>query len=107
MFPSFEFLGREIGLYSLCALAGIFSAGIFALQVAKKRGLDQNQMLFGLLWAGLGAFAGGHLLYGITNIRYLIRLFSLIGEITAGQFFQGLYFVFGGMVFYGGLLHSR
>lgn len=104
MFPSFEFLGREIGLYSICALAGIFSAGIFALHVAKKRGLDQNQMLFGLLWAGLGAFAGGHLLYGITNIRYFIRLFSLIGEITAGQFFQGLYFVFGGMVFYGGLL---
>lgn len=104
MLPSFEFLGREIGFYSICALAGIFSAGIFALKFAKKRGLDQNHMLFGLLWAGLGAFIGGHLLYGITNIQHFIRLFSLIGKITVGQFFHGLYFVFGGMVFYGGLV---
>lgn len=61
-------------------------------------------MLFGLLWAAWEPLPAGICFTALPIFGILSVCLALIGEITAGQFFQGLYFVFGGMVFYGGLL---
>lgn len=83
------------------AIVGAFVAGIIACRAAKKRGYDDNDMIIVLLCSAAGVLIGGHILYGITNIKYfpaLLRAESII------QFFQFVGVIFGGSVFYGGLI---
>jgi phosphatidylglycerol:prolipoprotein diacylglycerol transferase len=98
MFPYFTIFGRELYLYSLCVLCGIFAAGIIACGKAKKAGFDDTGMISLLLVAGAGAFLGGHILYGLIHFR----LFPLFLEARSGILSRaGI--LFGGQVFYGGL----
>lgn len=101
MFPGFELFGKTISTYFLAALAGIFMAGIYTCRIAKKRGYDDNDMIVTLLVAAVGTLLGGHMLYGITNIQYWEYLLSA-GSIK--KFFDYSVLIFGGSVFYGGLL---
>jgi len=106
MFPDFQMLGRTISTYPLLAVAGVILAGVSACSVAKKRGYDDNVMIVFLLISGIGVFVGSHLLYGIINIRYIIALiqnrFQIIGSVR--DLFEVLSLLFGGSVFYGGLI---
>lgn len=96
MIPNITIGSREISAYLLAALVGIFVAGLFVLKMIDKSRRDQ--LLVILLWSSLGVLAGGHLLFGITNIPHII---AAIKE-GAGLFTVLGYF--GGSVFYGGLL---
>ena len=103
--PPFELLGKTTGVYPLLAMTGIFVAGLFACRMAKRQGYDDNDMIVLLLFAGIGVMIGGNLLYGITNIRYLFDLFLHWREITSFPILlRRLHMIFGGSVFYGGLL---
>ncbi len=105
MFPEFVLFGKTIGLYQITALLGIFATGILACKHARKKGYDDNDMIVVLLIAGIGVILGGHLLYGLTNLELLRTLFADPGNITGIQdFFTRLVSIFGGSVFYGGLL---
>lgn len=104
MFPTFELLGKTIGMYSVMAVVGLLAAGIFACQTAKKRGHDNNTMIEFLLVIGIGVLLGGHILYGLTNIQVLIKLVQNLDVIqSVGDFFIAMQYIFGGAVFYGGL----
>jgi phosphatidylglycerol:prolipoprotein diacylglycerol transferase len=83
------------------SICGIFAAGIFACREAKKTGYDDTDMIALLLVAGLGALIGGHLLYGLIRYQNFPWLFEARG---VGDFFGRLSVIFGGQVFYGGLL---
>lgn len=98
MIPNFTIFGKTFSAYMICTLIGIFVAGIFSLKRVKKE--DELEYLTILLWSSIGVLAGGSLLFGITNIGYLAKMFS--GEIEFTL--QNLGAVFGGSVFYGGLL---
>ncbi|MBO5262450.1 MAG: prolipoprotein diacylglyceryl transferase [Clostridia bacterium] len=101
MFPVFELFGKEIPLYAIFALIGIFVAGITFCVYIKKCGYDNNTAIVFLLILGVGVVIGGHLLFGITNISK----FYLFGEAKAfGEFMKTFATLFGGSVFYGGLL---
>ena len=106
MFPSFELFGKTIGLYPLLSLAGLLLAGFIASRAAKKRGLDDNAMLMMLLSICGGLLVGSHLLYAITNARFIAELFrSRFQVITSfARFIDVISFIFGGSVFYGGLI---
>lgn len=105
MFPAFDFLGRTIAIYPVLALAGIFAAGLFACRLAKKRGLSVDDMIVFLLISGVGVLIGSHLLYGLVNFPLLIQFFSGLGNLGSPQeFLSGAVAVFGGSIFYGGLL---
>lgn len=58
-------------------------------------------MIFVFLFGAIGCAVGMHLLYGITNIQHWGRLFSA-GSFQ--EFLEAAQFVFGGSVFYGGLI---
>ena len=93
--------GREISSYAIMALIGALAAGAFSYLMAKRRKLDEVNMVFILLFAVIGIFIGGHLLYALTNIQY----FYLIGRIHDWEtFVLVMSGIFGGQVFYGGLL---
>ena len=101
MFPYFIIFGKMITTYFLLALIGAFVAGVFACVLARKRGLDDNNIIIILLFSAVGAILGGHILYGITNIKLIPEIFNShnFSELT-----KNLQAVFGGAVFYGGLI---
>ena len=101
MYPTIEIFGKTIGTYTLLALIGGLLAGFFSMRTAKKRGYDDNDMLVTVLWGALGALIGGHLLYGVTNSQYIYLLFSAA---SFEEFINNAVTIFGGSVFYGGLL---
>lgn len=101
MLGSFILFGKEYGYYTILALVGVLAAGAFCFIKAKRSGLNEVKIVFLLIFSAIGVLIGGHLLYGITNIGS----FYLLG--TASDFIEffliaGL--LFGGQVFYGGLL---
>jgi phosphatidylglycerol:prolipoprotein diacylglycerol transferase len=105
MFPYFVLFGKTIGMYQVMALGGIFAGGVFACRAAKKNGLDDNDMIIFLLVAGIGVLIGGHILYGITNYRIALDTLGNIRKIDSFQtFYDRAVLIFGGSVFYGGLI---
>lgn len=104
MFPYFEFFGRQIGSYAICAMAGLALCCFCAYKLGKKDGIVFDDLILVLLVAAGGLLLGGHILYGFTHIEKVIQLFERIGEISFGAFWNELGGYFGGMVYYGGFL---
>ena len=101
MFPGFNIGPLFIGSYGICALIGIFTA--FPLAFVRYKRLEGNYIPLAVvcIWAATGIFLGMHLLYGLTNISdwELLFLAKSFGEFAA--LFRD---IFGGAVFYGGLI---
>lgn len=107
MIKPFVLFNKEISIYMIFIMIGIFTAGILACRVARKRGHDDNDMISILLFAAIGALFGGHILYGFTNFNYMVDV--VMGRIiidSFNTFVQTSNLIFGGSVFYGGLLGS-
>jgi phosphatidylglycerol:prolipoprotein diacylglycerol transferase len=104
MFPYFTLFGRELGLYPLMILCGIFSSGIYACLTAKKFDYDYSDLIIFLLFISIGVIIGSHLLYTIVNYNNIVYIFENVKKInTFKKLFNVLNFLFGGSVFYGGL----
>ena len=101
MFPGFTIFGKFISSYSLCALAGIFTACPLSIHWYKKRGGSDISMINVYLFGAIGVFFGMHILFGITNITYW-HILADSAEIN--DFIMKFATLFGGSVFYGGLL---
>lgn len=105
MIPTFELLGNTFAIYPLMALLGIFCAGPYICRNARRQGLDVNDMLVFLLVSGVGVLFGMHLLYGLTNLPMLLDLVRTPGGIKSfSDVWNAVLAIFGGSVFYGGLL---
>ena len=106
MFPYIELSNGRIGTYMLCSLVGIFVAGIYVCRSAKKRGHDDNDFIVLMLFSAIGVLVGGHLLYGITNINGIWLLLSDWSRYVKSfnDFIDCVSLLFGGSVFYGGLI---
>lgn len=101
MFPGFTIFGKFISSYALCALAGIFSACPLSIRWYKKRGGNDISLINVYLFGAIGVFVGMHVLFGITNIPYWHILTEAEGF---KDFIMKFAQIFGGSVFYGGLL---
>jgi len=106
MFPYFTLLGlgRELGLYPLMVLCGIFSSGIYACFTAAKYNYDYTDLISFLLVASIGVIIGSHLLYAVVNYETVIYFINNIKKINSlERLLNVLNYIFGGSVFYGGL----
>ena len=101
MIQNFNIFGKEFSAYQITALIGILAAGFYACRMVRKKEEDDNDMIFFLLCAAGGVFLGSHLLYGITQFSYWKLLLSAA---SVPHFFYAFFVLFGGSVFYGGLL---
>ncbi|MCL2077402.1 MAG: prolipoprotein diacylglyceryl transferase [Oscillospiraceae bacterium] len=106
MIPSVEIFGKIITPYFFTALTGIFVAGFFGCKISAKRGIDSVDMLIFMLVTCIGVFFGGILLFGLTTI---VNHFNRLPEVfaraeSAADYFALAVAIFGGSVFYGGLL---
>lgn len=105
MIPTFELWGRTFSVYQIMSLCGIFAAGGYACRSAKRRGKSDNDMIILLLVSAIGVVIGMHLLYGLTNLPLALRIVRTPGTVTDFRsFLQAAVMIFGGAVFYGGLL---
>lgn len=104
MIPNVTVFGKEFSAYMLFSLAGILVLLFFTQCLARKRGLDEIHVLYMFLFAFVGVFLGGHLLYGVTQIEYICYVFQNLAKLDSFPILIGtLARIFGGSVFYGGL----
>lgn len=101
MLPQITIFGKTISTYSLCGVIGILIAAWFYCYLLKSRNRCDSDGILVILFSGIGIFIGSHLLYGLTNIKYWPIIFktSSFKEVIAI-----LGSIFGGAVFYGGLI---
>ena len=105
MFPFITIVGRTIGLYQITMLLGIFSAGIYVCRLCTKNGYDDSDGINFLLLTAIGVLVGGHVLYSIINYQAFIQIIKNISKINSFDIFsEAIYLIWGGNVFYGGLL---
>lgn len=105
MLPTITILGKTIAPYPICAIIGIFVSGIYACYTTKKRGYNENNMLFLLLWAAVGTLVGGAVLYAIVSLPSVISMLAVSNiPFSFSLLVQLLFLLLGGSVFYGGLL---
>ena len=104
MYPIINIFGREIGTYSICTIIGLLISGFVAYKLGKTKGFTVEDIVFVMLSIVAGILIGGHLLYGITNYKYVVALFENISQLSFKQIINVLSVVFGGSVFYGGFL---
>jgi phosphatidylglycerol:prolipoprotein diacylglycerol transferase len=92
-------------MYQIAMLAGIFAAGIYVCRLCTKNGYDDNDGIIFLLLTSIGVIAGGHILYSIINYQVFIHVINNISSINSfDEFLNTVYLIWGGNVFYGGLL---
>ena len=105
MYPYIEIFNKKISTYGLMSTIGIFSAAILACYLIKKKEKDYYDMIVVLLISSVGLIVFSHLLYGITNIDLLIRVIKHFDRVKGFSDFVSIFsYIFGGSVFYGGLI---
>ena len=100
MLPHFSFLGRVYPTYGILGIIGLFLAVIVAGFRVKRYGLVRSDPIYMGAFAGFGLIAGGTLLYAITQLPLIIQN----SHDFTGDFIALVTRLFGGMVFYGGLI---
>ncbi|WP_313131059.1 prolipoprotein diacylglyceryl transferase [Anaerocolumna sp.] len=100
MLPTIEVLGREISLYGLMGVIGIFFGVLAAIYRRKIYHISKEDVIFSSCYAGIGLLLGAKLLFIITIMPDLIRNKDLL--IANPKLL--LHILFGGLVFYGGLI---
>lgn len=105
MFPSINIFGTDISTYTIMVLIGIIVCGLYIVKTCKNKNIDDNEIISLLLFSSIGVFVGGHLLYAITRLDLIILFLSKIEKVTSFHLLlQCLIEIFGGSVFYGGLI---
>ena len=105
MFQYIEVFNKKITSYSILFLIGLFISGIILFKNAKKNKYDTNELLTLLCISFVGVYVGSHILYGIVNYNLFIIFITHLHNIkNISTLIDCLYEIFGGSVFYGGLL---
>jgi len=86
-------------------LFGVFTGGIHACFLANKHKYNYVDIVIFILFLFIGIVVGSHLLYAIVNYKNIVYVLENINKIdTLDKFTTTLNIVFGGSVFYGGLI---
>ncbi len=105
MIPNFVIFGKTISIYMVVALLGVFSSLLYTYKLAIRQKCNEIDMLYLMLISFAAGTVGAHILYGFTNFNLMINLFLKIGSFTSfEEFVDACVTVFGGAVYYGGLI---
>ncbi len=107
MLPEINIFGINISTYSLMAMLGLVFAALLVWRLARGReDINSVQIVNIPAIAAIGAFAGAHIMYGITHLDKLWWCINNLPKVFASWDSFVLYAtdIFGGMVFYGGLI---
>lgn len=101
MYPIITILGKQFGTYMIMSVIGLLAAGFIFCRMIARKGLDDNDAIIFLLVSAVGILIGGHLMFGLTQLQYF-RLFAYVRNFK--EVIAVIGGIFGGMVFYGGLI---
>ena len=102
MFPYFTVFGKTVGLYSLCAIAGLAVCSVFATVSFKKIKLYFEDVVILMLVIVAGVIVGGHILYAVTKYEVLFAALPKVKSFK--DLWEVLAYCFGGGVYYGGFI---
>lgn len=98
MYPFIELGAFRLPVYSLCIMLGIAAGLLAALVRSRKLKLDKNDILHIFLLASIGLIVGGKILFLLTSVG------DIWNVLHSEQPLNALGYVFGGFVYYGGLI---
>jgi len=101
MFPQITVFGLVFSSYLIMMLAGVLAFGVYAVVIAVKRKYDIIYMVMFFFILSIGVLIGSHLLYALVNYRNIIYILENIKEININNVLSA---IFGGRIFYGGLI---
>ena len=101
MYPYIQIFGHSISSYGLIAVLAAILCGVLFITALKKTGAMIEDGILFFVFVIFGVIVGGHLLYAITQYRYIPSLFQ---RAELSLWIARVQYVFGGSVFYGGLL---
>lgn len=106
MYPYINVFGLQYSTYGICSAVGVLLMGLVVYLLSRKKNISIEDLLIGTVAALAGAFLGAHILYGITNIPYMVNgVQTFVNEQKDIEYLFGVIINgIGGMVFYGGLL---
>ncbi len=85
--------GRDIPVYGLMYFCGIFVAGIVAVLLCKRRGIQRYDVVYSAVYSVIGGVLGAKLLFLAVSLKKIIELKIPLEAVIKG-----------GFVFYGGLI---
>lgn len=88
-----EFLGKEIPIYGLCYLLGIFISVFVGSLICYRKKMPKYEMVYSAVFTAVGGLIGAKVLFVLINLKYVIQ-----NDIS----FEAL--LKGGFVFYGGFI---
>ncbi len=104
MYPIIEIFGKEFGTYSIISLFGMMLSFVVAFLLARRKNVEREDYIILCLFIVAGLLLGSHLVYGITNIKYLVIVFKNLSKLSFIETVSYVVKYFGGMVFYGGFI---
>lgn len=106
MYPVIELFGLQLSVYGIFTAVGLILMGLVAIRLSQKFNIKTKDIIIGEIFALMGALIGAHILYGFTNLEYIIEGISqyISNGKDIGFLWNIISTAFGGMVFYGGLL---
>ncbi|MCM1370724.1 MAG: prolipoprotein diacylglyceryl transferase [Clostridium sp.] len=105
MFPTITIFNKTISMYAVMSIIGILTCGIYIKKVCKSKKIDDTKIITMLVVSLIGVFLGSHILYAITRFDLIIAFISRIDRVDSFKLLiDCLYEIFGGSVFYGGLI---
>ncbi|MCL2138036.1 MAG: prolipoprotein diacylglyceryl transferase [Treponema sp.] len=86
-------------------ILGLFTCSIYSCVLANRRKYNCVDLIIFIMLLLIGVLAGSRLLYAAVNYKNIIYVFENIDKINiTGNIFDVFRFIFGGSVFYGGLI---
>ena len=107
MFPSIHIAQLEVPLYGIIFLAGLAVAILMARKISHHVSLSKPDVLYGALYSFIGIVIGSKIVYCITMLPKLIKIWDILDKAYPNVFSRIVYiiqFLFGGYVYYGGLI---
>lgn len=107
MLPTISVFGFYISTYTIMAILGLFAAALLIFfRCRKNKEINSVQLVNIPAVSSVGVFFGAHILYGITQLDKLRLCINNLNIVFASWDNFSFYFtdIFGGMVFYGGLI---
>lgn len=107
MFSTVDLFGTQLPYYGIMTSLGIFACFLFIRFTRNKReNIDSVEYICIGLAGAIGAFIMAHFVYGIAHYDKIIYVINHTDRVFSSFQMFVIYFldIFGGMVFYGGLI---